>query len=192
MMKDISVINSVKYAAYRTAFKLRYLQTRLKCHEISLECISAAFNKAGFLPEKNTSYISNKEIENILLICYKTTFKHKPVDTHLCTDLLLNMLINTFDENRRGKIQILKSKVFLVVMGGGRLQDKYRYLFNEIADDNHHVSRKRLAKLLLILSSMVEFLSEELYFGSSFVSGAVESCFRNVSMKIFIFSITIF
>ena len=34
LMEEVQAVNSVKYAAYRTACKLRRLQSRLKCKSI--------------------------------------------------------------------------------------------------------------------------------------------------------------
>lgn len=38
-------------------------------------------------------------------------------------------------------VQVLGCKVLLVVLCGGRLQEKYRYLFNQVADHNNCCTR---------------------------------------------------
>ena len=46
-----------------------------------------------------------------------------------------------FPRGRSGMVQVLGCKVLLVVLCGGRLQEKYRYLFNQVADHNNCCTR---------------------------------------------------
>lgn len=180
VMEEVQAANSVKYAAYRTACKIRRLQTRLKLHEVNLQCIASAFDSAGLRVGENSDLVGIKQIEAVVSQVLRTSHKHRPVDTNLSTELTINLILNVLDEARSGVVQVLGCKVIMVVLCSGRLQEKYRYLFTQMADHNNCCTRRRLAMLLRELSRIPELLSEKPSFGLSFVSAAVDSCFKDI------------
>ncbi|KAK7084926.1 hypothetical protein SK128_015369 [Halocaridina rubra] len=185
ILEEVQAANSVKYAAYRTACKLRRLQTRLRLHDVSLQCVASLFDNSGLRACENSDYVEVSQIEQVIGKIFRTTYKHRQVQISLATYLTLNLLLNIYDQKRSGMIQVLGCKVLLVVLCSGRLQEKYRYLFSQVADHNNCCTRRRLAVLLRDLASIPEMLSEQLSFGVSLVSAAVESCFKDVS-KLFL------
>ncbi|CAL4198478.1 unnamed protein product, partial [Meganyctiphanes norvegica] len=180
VMEEVQAANSVKYAAYRTACKLRRLQTRLKLQDVNLQCIASAFDSAGLRVGENSDLVGIKQIEAVVNQVLRTSHKHRPVDTNLATELTINLILNVLDEARSGVVQVLGCKVIMVVLCSGRLQEKYRYLFTQLADHNNCCTRRRLAMLLRELARIPELLSEKPSFGISFVSAAVDSCFKDI------------
>ena len=72
----------------------------------------------------------------------------------------------------------------MVVLCGGRLQEKYKYLFTQVADHNNCCTRRKLAQLLKDLAKIPEALSEKPSFGVRLVSAAVNSCFTENANEI--------
>ncbi|XP_071546494.1 uncharacterized protein [Panulirus ornatus] len=184
ILEEIQTVNSVKYAAYRTACKLHRLQTRLKFHEVSLHCVASAFDNAGLRAGENNDLIEVKQVEQVIQKILYTTYKQRHVQVVPATQLTVNLLLNVYDLGRIGMVQVLGCKVLLVVLCGGRLQEKYRYLFSQVADHNNCCTRRRLAALLRDLARIPELLSEQPSFGLSLVSAAVESCFKEVEGEV--------
>ncbi|KAG7176259.1 Dystrophin-like 1 [Homarus americanus] len=175
ILEEVQSVNSVKYAAYRTACKLRRLQTRLKFHEVSLQSVASAFDGAGLRAAENSDLVELKQVEQVIHKCLRTTYKNRHMHLSLATQLMVNLLLNVYDLGRSGMVQVLGCKVLLVVLCGGRLQEKYRYLFTQIADHNNCCTRRRLAAVLRDLARIPELLSEQPSFGLSLVAAAVES-----------------
>ncbi|XP_064113179.1 dystrophin-related protein 2-like isoform X2 [Macrobrachium nipponense] len=184
IMEEVLSANSVKYAAYRTACKLRRLQTRLKLNDVALQCVASAFDNAGLRAGENSDMVRVNQIEEVIHQILRATHKHRQVRVTLATHLTLNLLLNVFDQKRTGMVQVLGCKVLMVVLCGGRLQEKYRYLFSQVADHNNCCTRRRLAALLRDLARIPELLSEQPSFGVSFVPAAVESCFKEVGGEV--------
>ncbi|XP_045615250.2 dystrophin [Procambarus clarkii] len=184
ILEEMQLVNSVKYAAYRTASKLRRLQTRLKFHEVSLQCVASAFDSAGLRVAENNDLVELKQLEQVIYKCLRTTYRNRQMHITLATHLIVNLLLNIYDLGRSGMVQVLGCKVLLVVLCGGRLQEKYRYLFTQIADHNNCCTRRRLAAVLRDLARIPELLSEQPSFGLSLVAAAVESCFQEVESEV--------
>ncbi|KAK3873602.1 hypothetical protein Pcinc_021386 [Petrolisthes cinctipes] len=184
IFEEIQSINSVKYAAYRTACKLRRLQTKLKLHDVPLQCVASAFDTSGLRAGENNDLVEVKQVEQIILKMLRTTYNHRHVHVALATQLTVNLILNIYDLGRNGMVQVLGCKVLLVVMCGGRLQEKYRYLFSQVADHNNCCTRRKLGALLRNLARIPELLSEQPSFGLSLVAAAVESCFKEVSGEV--------
>ncbi|XP_076031233.1 uncharacterized protein LOC143019482 [Oratosquilla oratoria] len=184
VMEELMLINSVKYAAYRTACKLRRLQTRLKLHEANLQCVASAFDNAGLRMAENRDYVPATRIEQVITDILQSTYRHRHIDIVLSTELALNLLLNIFDQDRHGDLVVLGCKVVLIVLCNGRLQEKYRYLFSQVADHNNCCTRRTLATLLRDLARIPELLSEQPSFGVSHVAAAVDSCFYKVDGEV--------
>lgn len=184
VLEEVQSLNSVKYAAYRTACKLRHLQTRLKFHEVSLQCVASSFDSFNLHVAENNDLVELKQLEQVIHKCLRSTYKNRPMHIALATPLTVNLLLNIYDLGRSGMIRVLGCKVLLVVLCGGRLQEKYRYLFTQIADHNNCCTRRRLAAVLRDLARIPELLSEQPSFGLSLVAAAVESCFQEVEGEV--------
>lgn len=79
----------------------------------------------------------------------------------------------------KGTIQVLSSKVGLVILCEAKPREKYQYLFQQLADHNNCLTRKKLDILLKKMINITEFLNEGLSFSSDLVPGTVESCFKH-------------
>lgn len=70
----------------------------ISVHEVTLHSLASAFDCAGLKAAENFDIVSTKEIERVVLYIYRCTYKNKSVDVSLFTDLMMNMVMNTYDE----------------------------------------------------------------------------------------------
>lgn len=179
-MEDILDCNSTKYAAYRTALKIRILQKFAKLHTVTLPTIISVFDQHGFRLDQNDAFMHIDELESLLTDIFHMTKREEPsqMDMKLLAEISMNILMNFYDRARNGIIKVSHAKVALTLLCSARLQEKYKYLFRQFADHNNCISRKKLVELLNSLAQIPEFVSEKPSFGLTLVSAAVESCFR--------------
>ena len=56
---------------------------------------------------------------------------------------------------------------------------KYLYCFQQLADENNCLSKKKLELLLKNIIKVLEYIGEQCSFGSDLIEGTIESCFQN-------------
>lgn len=88
-------------------------------------------------------------------------------------------------------MQVVSAKIALVCLCAAKLQDKYQYLFTQLADHNNCLSQRKLHVLLDNMVAMTDYFSESLAFSSDLIPATVESCFQqvgSVAVILFIYS----
>uniref|UniRef100_A0A158Q6S4 Dystrophin n=1 Tax=Elaeophora elaphi TaxID=1147741 RepID=A0A158Q6S4_9BILA len=95
----------------------------------------------------------------------------------LAVDLLLNFVLNVFDPARDCILRTFSFRVLLATLCNSNLEDKYRYLYQLIAN-NEGVDQKKLALLLYDIIHIPRFFGEAAAFGGSNVEPSVRSCFE--------------
>uniref|UniRef100_A0A914XNP1 WW domain-containing protein n=1 Tax=Plectus sambesii TaxID=2011161 RepID=A0A914XNP1_9BILA len=139
--------NEVKFSAYRTGMKLRALQKRLCLDLVRLEDLDAAFEKQKLKEAANDRPIDVSDMVMTLLPVFETAQAAYPElirSLPLAIDLCINFLLNIYDPLRNGNVRVLSFKVPLVVMCRAQLEDKYKYLFQQISSANG-ADQKKLA-----------------------------------------------
>ncbi|KAL4236211.1 hypothetical protein ACF0H5_004598 [Mactra antiquata] len=166
----------VKYAAYRSALKIRYLQKQLHMHQVELNTIQKAFEgqgQYGGSGEVTDCY----ELLTLLIGIYQNSPNSHSTyqEAEMLADLTLNLLLNIFDGDKRGVLSVPEVKVVLVVFSSASLMDKYRFFYQELHDPSTYISAHALKLFLQAVMKIPEFLNESLAFGRT-SEPAVASC----------------
>ncbi|CAK9295553.1 unnamed protein product [Gordionus sp. m RMFG-2023] len=180
IMKNLTEVNYIKYSAYRTAMKLRIIQKRLFLYLLNLGTAIDIFDAHG-LRGKNEDYIRMPEITQISKDIYKTLSSEHPhsvTNVPLSTDLYVDWLLDVYDPLRTGKIKILSLKVATVLLCRAHLSDKYRYLFQLIADQSGNASKEKVAILLKDMLLIPRYFGESSAFGGTDPIPSTDNCFQ--------------
>jgi len=177
--KSLIQFNTIRFSAYRTAMKIRELQKRLSLHLLSLNVAIEAFDAHG-LRGQNERMLDVSDIVAILSSLYETISAGNPtlVNVPLCLDLTLNWLLNVYDCQRSGQIRVLSLKVAITIMCKGALEEKYRYMFRLIADQQRRSNQRKLGLLLGDCIQVPRVLGEISAFGGINIEPSVRSCFE--------------
>ncbi|XP_046388960.1 dystrophin-like [Ischnura elegans] len=207
--EQLSSCDSIKYSAYRTAAKIRTLQKLLHFDHVRLNVVAGVFEQHGLSADENTSSVECGHLEAILSDIFfvaKTEIQAlngKQFDQHIATELALNLILNTFDQKRRGSVKVIDVKVLMAILSCGltdpaifvqipkgrekwaqnRLMECYRFLFFQAIEGNGGVAvRSRLSSLFHAVSTFIGiFLKEWRGFGLQFVPGTLYSCMELAS-----------
>ncbi|XP_067004403.2 dystrophin [Anabrus simplex] len=170
--------NVIKYAAYRTAAKLRCLQKFFRMDHVRLGLIAGVFYRHQLQASENEVMLDSSELEAVLSDIFFAAQKEtlQDIKTDVVTEQMVNLLLNIHNAKSAGMLQVISAKVTLVVLSSAKLQEKYQYYFHQLADHNNCISRKKIKLLLSNLVKITEFLNEAPSFGEALVSATVESC----------------
>lgn len=103
-----------------------------------------------------------------------------PVNYPLVHILLKYIFLLFVHRQERRRVQVLSAKIALVCLCAAKLQDKYQYLFTQLADHNNCLSRRKLHALLDSMVAITDYLSESLAFSPDLIPATVDSCFQQV------------
>ncbi|KAF5301319.1 hypothetical protein FQA39_LY10717 [Lamprigera yunnana] len=131
----------IRFASYRTATKLRFIQKKVSLHAVDIWNVIEAFREQGLHAMDPTSELSVARLETLLCSLYHSLNKRAPPtqQTHVdvCSSLLLNWLLAAYATvDNVGKIRVFSIKVALATLCAGKLMDKLRYIFSQISDSN--------------------------------------------------------
>lgn len=182
MAKELSQFNRVKFIAYRTAMKLRALQKRLCLDLVDIPMLEKCFSRLAGLSNEELPGLEGM-VSSILPLFEQLNAKHPQMvrSVALAVDLCINFLLNLFDPSRDGILRVLSFKTALVVMSSAPLEDKYRFIFNLVAQDGQ-ADQKHIALLLYDLIQIPRLVGEAAAFGGSNVEPSVRSCFETVRL----------
>ncbi|XP_074663011.1 dystrophin-like isoform X2 [Tubulanus polymorphus] len=184
LMSAISELNGVRFSAYRTAMKLRTLQKKICLHLVGMNVAIDSFQSHG-LRAQNDKLMDIIEMMNCCVTMFEKIGPEHPdlINIPLCTDLVLNWLLNVYDTVRTGRIRVLSFKVGIILLCKAHLEDKFRFIFRLIADANGFVDQRRLALLLHDCIQIPRQLGEIAAFGGSNIEPSVRSCFEKAHAR---------
>ncbi|XP_076445085.1 dystrophin-like isoform X2 [Babylonia areolata] len=182
LIEELSALNDIRFAAYRTGMKLRMLQKKFGLHLVEMSMASEVFERQG-LRGQNDKLMDVSEMIESLSAMYEQVVVDRgaqgiPINVPLCVDLALNWILNVYDTVRSGKLRVLSFKVGTVLLCSGQLEDKYRFLFRLIADANGFADQRKLGLLLRDCIQIPLHLGEVAAFGGSNIEPSVRSCFE--------------
>uniref|UniRef100_A0A8C8VJ87 Utrophin n=1 Tax=Pelusios castaneus TaxID=367368 RepID=A0A8C8VJ87_9SAUR len=192
LFQSLADLNNVRFSAYRTAIKIRRLQKALCLDLLDLNATNEVFKQHKL--SQNDQLLSVQDV----ISCLTTTYngleeKHKDlVNIPLCVDMCLNWLLNVYDTGRTGKIRVQSLKIGLMSLSKGLLEEKYKYLFHEVAGPTEMCDQRQLGLLLHDAIQIPRQLGEVAAFGGSNIEPSVRSCFQQnnntpeISVKQFI------
>ncbi|XP_057616228.1 dystrophin isoform X2 [Chionomys nivalis] len=183
LYQSLADLNNVRFSAYRTAMKLRRLQKALCLDLLSLSAACDALDQHNL--KQNDQPMDILQIINCLTTIYdRLEQEHNNlVNVPLCVDMCLNWLLNVYDTARTGRIRVLSFKTGIISLCKAHLEDKYRYLFKQVASSTGFCDQRRLGLLLHDSIQIPRQLGEVASFGGSNIEPSVRSCFQFANNK---------
>ncbi|XP_048831266.1 utrophin-like isoform X2 [Brienomyrus brachyistius] len=177
--RSLADLNNVRFSAYRTAMKSRRVQRALCLDLLDLSTAQKIFEQHKL---RNGRLLDVPDVISCLTSIYHLLGKSRTglVDIPLCVDLCLNWLLNVYDIGRSGTIQALSMKIGLLSLSQGHLEDKYEYLFRQVASPEGSCDQRQLGMLLQDVIQIPRQLGEVAAFGGSNIAPSVRSCFQHV------------
>ncbi|WAR08807.1 DMDD-like protein [Mya arenaria] len=135
LMDALNDLNNARFAAYRTAMKLRLVQKKLCLDLVDLQVATEEFEKQG-MKGRNDKLLDVVEVINCVAAMYEASARshEQLVNVPLCVDLVLNWLLNVYDVTRSGKIRVLSFKVGIVLMCNGHANSRQEINVNQFLD----------------------------------------------------------
>ncbi|XP_045400476.1 utrophin isoform X3 [Lemur catta] len=183
LFQSLADLNNVRFSAYRTAIKIRRLQKALCLDLLELNTTNEVFKQHKL--NQNDQLLSVPDVINCLTTTYDGLEQmHKDlVNVPLCVDMCLNWLLNVYDTGRTGKIRVQSLKIGLMSLSKGLLEEKYRFLFKEVAGPTEMCDQRQLGLLLHDAIQIPRQLGEVAAFGGSNIEPSVRSCFQQNNNK---------
>ncbi|XP_075708854.1 dystrophin isoform X5 [Rhinoderma darwinii] len=180
---SLADLNNVRFSAYRTAMKLRRLQKALCLDLLGLSAACDALEQHNL--KQNDQLMDILQVINCLTTIYdRLEQEHNNlVNVPLCVDMCLNWLLNVYDTGRTGRIRVLSFKTGIISLCKAHLEDKYRYLFKQVASSTGFCDQRRLGLLLHDAIQIPRQLGEVASFGGSNIEPSVRSCFQYANNK---------
>uniref|UniRef100_A0A3B4BMR3 Uncharacterized protein n=1 Tax=Pygocentrus nattereri TaxID=42514 RepID=A0A3B4BMR3_PYGNA len=183
LFQSLDELGHVRFSAYRTAMKSRRVQKALCLDLLELAEAQGVFDQHRLT--HNGQLLEVPAIITCLFTIYTELQQAYPdlINIPLCVDLCLNWLLNVYDSGRSGKVEVISMKIGLLSLSKGHLEDKYKYLFSQVAGSAGVCNPRQLALLLHTTMQIPHQLGEAAAFGGSNVEPSVHSCFRHVGCK---------
>ncbi|XP_069568938.1 dystrophin isoform X2 [Brachyistius frenatus] len=183
LYQSLADLNNVRFSAYRTAMKLRRLQKALCLDLLSMPMACEVFDQHGL--KQNEQLLDISQLVAALTSLYQRLEQSHShlVNIPLSVDMCLNWLLNVYDTGRTGKIRTLSFKTGIVSLCKAHLEDKYRFLFRQVASATGFCDQRRLGLLLHDSIQIPRQLGEVASFGGSNIEPSVRSCFQFANNK---------
>ncbi|XP_076028911.1 dystrobrevin beta-like isoform X4 [Oratosquilla oratoria] len=144
--------DSIRFASYRTAAKLRFVQKKTNMHFVDIWNIIEAFRENGLNTLEPYTEVKVSRLETLISSLYHALNKRLPAGQHIMIDfstsVLLNWLLSAYDVDDTGKMRVFSIKVALATLCSSKPLDKLRYIFSQISDSNGHLSLNRFSEYL--------------------------------------------
>ncbi|XP_023288354.1 dystrobrevin beta isoform X3 [Orussus abietinus] len=163
--------DSIRFASYRTACKLRFIQKKVHLHNVDIWNAIEAFRENGLNTLEPSSTLGVSRLETLLSSLFHALNKRVPVSQQAKVDattaLLMNWLLAAYTSGENNKISVFSVKVALATLCAGKLMDKFRYIFSQISDGNGHMIHWRFAEYLKEVLALTAAVYETPSFGYS-------------------------
>ncbi|KAM4537905.1 dystrophin [Fundulus diaphanus] len=183
LYQSLADLNNVRFSAYRTAMKLRRLQKALCLDLLSMQTACEVFEQHNL--KQNEQLLDISQLVACLTSLYQQLEQSHShlVNVQLSVDMCLNWLLNVYDTGRTGKIRTLSFKTGIISLCKAHLEDKYRFLFRQVASATGFCDQRRLGLLLHDSIQIPRQLGEVASFGGSNIEPSVRSCFQFANNK---------
>ncbi|KAM9495971.1 dystrobrevin, beta a isoform 2-T5 [Clarias gariepinus] len=181
----------IRLSTYRTACKLRFVQKKCNLHLVDVWNMIEAFRDNGLNTLEHNTELSVSRLETIVSSIFYQLNKRLPttyqINVQQSISLLLNFLLAAHDGEGQGSVTVFSVKVMLAILCGGKIVDKLRYIFSQIADANGAMT---LSKFDLFLMEALK-LPSAVFEGPSFgyTQHFARSCFpqqKKVMLNMFL------
>uniref|UniRef100_A0A667WVV0 Dystrophin n=1 Tax=Myripristis murdjan TaxID=586833 RepID=A0A667WVV0_9TELE len=174
LYQSLADLNHVRFLAYRTTAMSSGVCVSLSLCPVDLlgmPLVCGVFEQHGLK--------QNEQLLDISQLRRTSTWSTLP----LCLDMCLNWLLNVYDTGRSGKIRTLSFKTGIISLCKAHLEDKYRFLFRQVASVTGFCDQRRLGLLLHDSIQIPRQLGEVASFGGSNIEPSVRSCFQFANNK---------
>ncbi|XP_041487634.1 dystrotelin [Microtus oregoni] len=178
-------LNRIENSVYRTAFKLRSMQTLCQLDLMDSSLIQQVLSCGEFGESMETS-LSVQQLFGELQELFQRTGMGKPAQVHpQAPELTLSLLVAMYDSTGSGRLRIQPVAAALVALSGDSPLTKYRAFFQLYAENNRRggdsrarMTRRALRAFLTDLQQIPAVVGESCALCP--VERAVHSCFRGV------------
>eukprot|EP00112_Aurelia_sp_Birch-Aquarium-sp1_P019031 Seg463.4 transcript_id=Seg463.4/GoldUCD/mRNA.D3Y31 product="Dystrobrevin beta" protein_id=Seg463.4/GoldUCD/D3Y31 len=161
--------DTIKYATYRTAAKLFYIQRSTNLHLIDIYNMIEAFRENGLNTLDYNAEIDEARLECIIASVFYALYKRLPssndIDVESNIVSLTQWIMHAYDREGSGRIRMLSIKTALTMLCSGRLIDKMRYVFTQISEASGLLNISRFESYLRELLILPAAVGEEPNFG---------------------------
>ncbi|PSN49322.1 Dystrophin [Blattella germanica] len=133
---------------------------------VRLSVMTGVFRRHCLQETENAVLLSISELEAVIFDIFFATQKENSLQ--ISVDLSTSLVV-------------LSVKAALVILSSAKLQEKYEYLFRQLADHNSCVSANGLEKLLNAFAHVFVYLNESTAFGFEQIASTLDSCFQQAS-----------
>ncbi|ELU02511.1 hypothetical protein CAPTEDRAFT_221719 [Capitella teleta] len=170
----------IRFATYRTACKLRFIQKKTNLFLVDIWNVIEAFRENGLNSLEHRFEVPIDRMESLLSNIFYGLNKRLPTNSQIDAESSVNMLyhwmISAYDHEGRGTVSVFSIKVALSIMCAGKLMDKLRYIFTQISDSSGHLVRGKFDLFLKEILSLPTAVFEGPSFGYN--ESACRSCFN--------------
>nr|XP_004653606.2 dystrotelin [Jaculus jaculus] len=178
-------LNSIENSVYRTAFKLRSVQTLCQLDLMDSSLIQQVLLHQSFAVSRESS-ISVQQLFQTLQELFGRARAGKPGQVHpRAAELALSLLVAMYDSTASSALKLLPVATALIALSGDSPLTKYRALFQLYVENNRggsescaRMTRRVLRNLLTDLQQIPTVVGESRSLCS--VESAIRSCFRGV------------
>ncbi|CAJ0592499.1 unnamed protein product [Cylicocyclus nassatus] len=171
--------DSIRFATYRAACKLRFIQKKTNVHMVDIWNMIESFRENGLNAMPIHTQIKTSRIELLLTTIYHNLNKRLVASQHIDTDksisLLLSFLLGTYDKQHTGRLTVFSIKIALATICAGKLVDKLRYMFSQISDSSGFLEYDKFTDFMQQVLALTTAVFEAPTFG--FSEAAVTQCF---------------
>ncbi|XP_053598573.1 dystrobrevin beta isoform X2 [Microplitis demolitor] len=150
--------DSIRFASYRTACKLRFIQKKVHLHNVDIWNVIEAFRENGLNTLESSYMLSVSRLETLLSSLFHALNKRVPINQQCKVDattaLLMNWLLVTYMSGENNKVTVFSIKVALATLCAGKLIDKFRYIYSQISDSNGHMMHWKFTEYLKEILSL--------------------------------------
>ncbi|XP_019582624.2 dystrotelin [Rhinolophus sinicus] len=178
-------LNSIENSIYRTAFKLRSVQSMCQLDLIDSSLIQHILLCQSFW-EARERPLSVQELFQALQKLFQRVRVEKSGQVHpRAPELMLSLLTAMYDSTGTGFLKLVPAAAALIALSGDSPLTKYRALFQLYAENNRggydsgaRMTRRALRNLLTDLQQIPTIVGESRALCS--VESAIRSCFQGV------------
>lgn len=173
--------DSIRFATYRTACKLRFVQTKTSVHLVDIWNMIESFRENGLNAMASGGHLKISRLELLLTSVFHNLNKRLPASQQVDTDksiaTLLHFLLSAYDRQHVGRLTVFSIKVGLATLCAGKLVDKLRYIFSQISDTTGaFLDNQKFAEYLQQVLTLPTAVFEGPTFGYSQL--ALSQCFQ--------------
>ncbi|XP_043219112.1 dystrobrevin beta-like isoform X4 [Amphibalanus amphitrite] len=147
-----SEFDGIRFASYRCAAKLRFIQKRTNLHLIDIWNVIEAFRENGLNVLEPQTAVNSSRLDSLLTSLYLALNKRLPLQHQINLDAAVNtvlsFLITTYDVDDVGSVRVFSIKVAMATLCSGKITDKLRYVFSQISDGNGQLAPRRFCDYL--------------------------------------------